>query len=648
MNTLVLIGLALVVAGVVLLAMRLAPRVRRQVAASAAQPRTVADLVRLREQNAAPAGQAAAPAATPRRAAAAQAARPEPPAPRAAPATPAVAASAPAPAATRAQAPAFVPPPPRPTPVAGRVRREPADLPAAPLDGDNSPWQRGARMAVGLGGGQPWREPPAPPAPLRIVPAAPPPAPAEAAAPAPMRLVPQPGSRTDAPEEIETPARENGAEQAPVRLVPDSPEPAPAEPVAQREAIWTEPGADAAASAEPAATAAPAEQQAPPEPVEPVARQRAVWTEPGADDAAPAAETATGTAPQEATPAPPEPTADERAAEPGADVAAIDHSAEPGTAPAEQPSPPEPATPQQSASTGSGENAVGTGENVAPAEPDAAEGAVPIPDGWDDVEAEDVPVGAVPDRFAEEPPAARAAEEGRRRSRLTPDERAAEQAAADLALLRTFGFADPGLRPDSAPVVAMERPGEQEPAMAAGDAQPVRYRVVRRDGAVVGGATVTLLDDRGGDVAAGAADDEGRGVLVAPSPGGYVLVSTAPGHQPGAVAVTVSAAMAETDVLIARSASVSGSVHGEDGPIAGARVTLVQDGEAVDAVDTDADGAYRIGDIGAGAYGLSVAAPGCEPVATLLEVADEVDLRHDVELKPASPVADSDLVETTR
>jgi hypothetical protein len=347
---------------------------------------------------------------------------------------------------------------------------------------------------------------------------------------------------------------------------------------------------------------------------------------------------------------PPVPTAEVRAVrtEPGADAAPTDTPAEPGTALAEQPSPPEPATPQQSASTESGENAAGTGENVAPAEPDAAEGAIPISDGWDDVEAEDVPVGAVPDRFAEAPAASPDAEEGRRGSRLTPDERAAEQAAADLALLRTFGFADPGLRPDSAPVIAMERPGEQEPAAAGGDAHPVRYRVVRRDGSVVGGATVTLLDDRGGDVAAGAADAEGRGELVAPSPGGYVLVSTAPGHQPGAVAISVSAAMSETDVLIARSASVSGSVRGEDGPIAGARVTLVQDGEAVDAVDSGTDGTYRIVDIGAGAYGLSVAAAGCEPVATLLEVAEEADVRHDVELKPASPVADSDLVETTR
>jgi hypothetical protein len=319
-------------------------------------------------------------------------------------------------------------------------------------------------------------------------------------------------------------------------------------------------------------------------------------------------------------------------------------SAEPGASEA-----PDAAASHRHAAPGSpernGRDSVAAREPAGARSPALAE--IPVPGGWDETEPEDVPAGAVPDRFAEERPEPVAAEPGGphagRRGRQTPDERAAEQAAADLALLRTFGFADPGLRPDSAPVVEMARAGEQEPLEAAGDAQPVRYRVIRRDGSVVGAAAVTLLDDRGGDVAAGTADAAGRGEVLAPSPGAYVLVSTAPGHQPGAVAIRVGGSATEADVLLARSASVSGSVHGEDGPIAGARVTLVQDGEAVDVVDTGADGTYRIGDIGAGEYGLSVAAAGCEPVATLLDVAEEADVRHDVELRPASPVADGDL-----
>jgi hypothetical protein len=245
---------------------------------------------------------------------------------------------------------------------------------------------------------------------------------------------------------------------------------------------------------------------------------------------------------------------------------------------------------------------------------------------------------AVPEQFAGEP-----AEPPPWRDRMTPDERAAEQAAADLGLLRTFGFADLGQRPGTAPVVAMERTHEQEAPAVAGEAQPVRFRIVRRDGTTVGGAAVTLLDDRGGDVADGAADAEGRGEVLAPAPGGYVLVSTAAGYLPGAVTITVLGAPVDADVLLARSASVSGVVRGEGGPIADARVMLVQDGEAVDAVDTDDDGGYRITDIGPGEYGLSVAAAGCEPVATLIDVSEEADVRHDVTLPPVMPVADDDL-----
>jgi hypothetical protein len=229
------------------------------------------------------------------------------------------------------------------------------------------------------------------------------------------------------------------------------------------------------------------------------------------------------------------------------------------------------------------------------------------------------------------------------RGRRTPEERAAEQAAADLALLRTFGFADPSLRPDAAPVVSMVRPdGAVAPPAPGGDAQPMRFWAVRRNGATVGGAAVTLLDDKGNEVGTGTAGADGRGEVLAPSPGSYVLVSTAPGHQPGAVAITVAESPTEAEVLLVRSASVSGAVHGEDGPIAGARVALVQDGEIVDAVDTDEDGEYRIEDIGAGEYGLSVAAAGCEPIASLLDVPDETDLHHDVDLEPAAPTAEYD------
>jgi hypothetical protein len=240
---------------------------------------------------------------------------------------------------------------------------------------------------------------------------------------------------------------------------------------------------------------------------------------------------------------------------------------------------------------------------------------------------------------ADESPAAAAPSRGRPSS----VDRAAEQAAADLALLRTFGFADPGLRPDSAPVVSLVSPdGPASEPLVGGASQPVRYHAVRRGGAPAGHVAVTLLDDRGRAVAGDTAGPDGRGEVVAPASGSFVLVCTAPGHQPGAVAITVADAPAEAEVLLTRSGSLTGSVHGEDGPIEGARITLVQDGEIVDSVDTDHDGGYRIEDLGAGEYGLSVAAAGCEPVAILLEVPDETDLRHDVDLEPAGVQAGYD------
>jgi Carboxypeptidase regulatory-like domain len=226
------------------------------------------------------------------------------------------------------------------------------------------------------------------------------------------------------------------------------------------------------------------------------------------------------------------------------------------------------------------------------------------------------------------------------RSRQAATERAAEQAAADLALLRTFGFADPSLRPDTAPVVSLVNQHEPAPEpLVPGVSQPVRFRAVRRGGAPAGRVAVTLLDDRGRIVAEDVAGVDGRGEVLAPASGTFVLVCTAPGHQPGATAITVIDGSIDTEVLLVRSASLSGSVHGEDGPIAGARVTLVQDGEIVDSVDTGPDAEYRIEDLAGGEYGLSVVAAGCEPIAILLEVPDEADMRHDVDLEPAGAQA---------
>ena len=83
---------------------------------------------------------------------------------------------------------------------------------------------------------------------------------------------------------------------------------------------------------------------------------------------------------------------------------------------------------------------------------------------------------------------------------------------------------------------------------------------------------------------------------------------------------------------------------GEDGPIVGAQLVLVQDGEIVDTAQSAADGTYRFRDLAAGGYGLSVTAHECEPAALVLELADEADLRQDVELAPAGLPSDDVMI----
>ena len=286
-----------------------------------------------------------------------------------------------------------------------------------------------------------------------------------------------------------------------------------------------------------------------------------------------------------------------------------------------------------------GESEDGTGPEV---EPRAVSGGAGQEAPWDRAARISSSAGVVWSSAPSEP--ARPDPVGIRipRPRRGAPDAAAAHAAADLALIRTFGTTLLG-EVDAEPVVSLAAPSVPVPVPvpvpADGVGQPVTFRVVGRDGTDVADATVTLLDDRGGEADGATSDAEGRGQVRAPRPGSYVLVSTAPGHQPGALAITVVDAAVDADVLLARSASLAGTVCGQDGPIAGARLTLVQDGEFVDCADSGPGGGYRIADLAAGEYGLSVTAAECEPAATMVTVHDQTDLRHDVHLDPLGLLA---------
>jgi hypothetical protein len=119
-----------------------------------------------------------------------------------------------------------------------------------------------------------------------------------------------------------------------------------------------------------------------------------------------------------------------------------------------------------------------------------------------------------------------------------------------------------------------------------------------------------------------------------------MLVIAADGYQPGAITVAVTDGPVDAEIPLTRSASLAGTVGGEDGPIVGAQLALVQDGEVVDTAQSGPDGSYRFPDLSSGGYGLSVSAHECEPAAFVVEVTEEAELRRDVELVPAGLPSD--------
>jgi len=233
--------------------------------------------------------------------------------------------------------------------------------------------------------------------------------------------------------------------------------------------------------------------------------------------------------------------------------------------------------------------------------------------------------------------------------RADPASRAAEHAAVDLSLLRTLGFADPNPRPGAAPVVELGPPTPHVP-MAPVPPLPepdepvppatVRFRTAGRDGAPVAGATVRLLDDQGHDLATAAAGDDGRGELVAPRPGDYVVIATASGHQPAVTTVRAGDG-GEATLVLASSAALAGVVRDAAGrPLGGANVVLVDEGEVVESTQSAATGDYRVGDLAPGAYTVAVTAAGHTASSATVTVEPGTTVTHDVALQPSTAAVD--------
>ncbi|MFF0303142.1 MFS transporter [Streptomyces sp. NPDC004562] len=148
----------------------------------------------------------------------------------------------------------------------------------------------------------------------------------------------------------------------------------------------------------------------------------------------------------------------------------------------------------------------------------------------------------------------------------------------------------------------------------------------------VTGAMVIVTDVRGDLLATAATGDQGEFSFAELVPGAVTVAVNADGYRPRALPVEVAGTgVTRIEVELDAGAQVQGVVRAPHGPLADARVTLVDAaGNVVGTATTGTDGAYAFTDLDGGEY--TVIATGYPPVATALTVTGRGTDGHDIEL----------------
>ncbi|MFF9814662.1 MFS transporter [Streptomyces sp. NPDC014006] len=187
-----------------------------------------------------------------------------------------------------------------------------------------------------------------------------------------------------------------------------------------------------------------------------------------------------------------------------------------------------------------------------------------------------------------------------------------------------------GFQPQASTIVVGEEPvaydillsgtsGLTGVVRAVGSAQPVED------------AMVIVTDVRGDLLASATTGEQGEFSFAELVPGTVTIAVNAAGYRPRALPVEVGATgVTRVEVDLETGSQVQGVVRAPHGPLADARVTLVDAaGNVVSTATTGSDGAYAFTDLDSGEY--TVIATGYPPVATALTVNGGVD-GHDIEL----------------
>jgi len=151
-------------------------------------------------------------------------------------------------------------------------------------------------------------------------------------------------------------------------------------------------------------------------------------------------------------------------------------------------------------------------------------------------------------------------------------------------------------------------------------------------GTPVKDAMVIVTDVRGDVLATETTGEQGEFAFAELVPGSVTIAVNAAGHRPQALPVEVGGAgVTRVEVELSAGAHVQGTVRAPGGPLADARVTLVDAaGNVVGTARTGTDGAYAFTDLDGGEY--TVIATGYPPVAKALTVTTRGVDDHDIEL----------------
>ncbi|MDN3266443.1 MFS transporter [Streptomyces sp. MA15] len=145
-------------------------------------------------------------------------------------------------------------------------------------------------------------------------------------------------------------------------------------------------------------------------------------------------------------------------------------------------------------------------------------------------------------------------------------------------------------------------------------------------------AMVIVTDVRGDLLATGTTGEQGEFSFTELVPGAVTVAVNAAGYRPRALPVEIGATgVTRVEADLETGAHVRGVVRAPHGPLADARVTLVDAaGNVVGTATTGEDGAYAFADLDGGEY--TVIATGYPPVASALTVTGPGVDDHDIEL----------------